>query len=96
LRRVGNVEGIMNDFTKFHSALQGNLIVSCQAPEGSAFCDPASMAHFAGAAVEGGAAGIRANGPGDIHAIRQAVSVPIVGIWKALQDDGRILITPSF
>jgi N-acetylmannosamine-6-phosphate 2-epimerase/N-acetylmannosamine kinase len=86
----------MNDFTKFHSALQGNLIVSCQAPEGSAFCDPASMAHFAGAAVEGGAAGIRANGPGDIHAIRQAVSVPIVGIWKALQDDGRILITPSF
>jgi N-acetylmannosamine-6-phosphate 2-epimerase/N-acetylmannosamine kinase len=86
----------MNDFTKFHSELRGNVIVSCQAAEGSAFCDPSSMAHFARAAVEGGAAGVRANGPGDIQAIRQAVSVPIIGIGKALQDDGSILITPSF
>jgi glucokinase len=54
------------------------------------------MARFARAAVEGGAAGIRANGPDDIGAIRQAVGVPIIGIWKAPQEDGEILITPSF
>ena len=46
-------------------------------------------------AVQGGAAGIRANSPEDIRAIRQAVSVPIIGIWKAEQDDGKISITPS-
>jgi glucokinase len=51
---------------------------------------------MARAAVEGGAVGIRANGPDDVRAIRQAVSVPIVAIWKTLQDDGEILITPSF
>jgi glucokinase len=54
------------------------------------------MARFARAAVEGGAMGIRANGLDDVRAIRQAVSVPIIGIWKARQDDGEILITPSF
>ena len=86
----------MNDFTKFHSALNGSLIVSCQAPDGSPFFGPASMARFARAAVEGGAAGIRANGPDDVRAIRQAVSVPIVGIGKELQEDGKILNTPSF
>jgi predicted NBD/HSP70 family sugar kinase/putative N-acetylmannosamine-6-phosphate epimerase len=54
------------------------------------------MARFARAAVEGGAMGIRANGPDDVRAIRQAVKVPIIGIEKAQQDDGDILITPSF
>ena len=53
------------------------------------------MARFALAAVEGGARGIRADGPEDIRAIRNAVSVPIVGIDKVRQDDGEVLITPS-
>ncbi|HEX8985136.1 MAG TPA: putative N-acetylmannosamine-6-phosphate 2-epimerase, partial [Bryobacteraceae bacterium] len=76
--------------------LEGRLIVSCQAPDGDPFRDSASMARFARAAVAGGAAGIRANGVEDIRAIRQAVPVPIIGIDKRLQDDGKILITPSF
>lgn len=76
--------------------LHGNLIVSCQAFESSPFRDSASMARFAQAAVEGGARGIRANGPEDIRAIRKAVVVPIVGIWKVRQEDGEILITPTF
>jgi glucokinase-like ROK family protein len=53
------------------------------------------MARFARAAVEGGARGIRAEGPEDIRAIRKAVDVPIVGIRKSRQLDGGILITPS-
>jgi glucokinase-like ROK family protein len=54
------------------------------------------MARFARAAVDGGAAGIRANGPEEIKAIREAVSVPIIGIFKIRQDDQKVLITPSF
>ena len=53
------------------------------------------MARFARAAVQGGAAGIRANGSEDIRAIQQAVGVLIIRIWKAEQDDGNILIKPS-
>lgn len=76
--------------------LRGGLIASCQAPEGDPFRDAGSMARFARAAVAGGAAGIRANGAEDVAAIRAAVPVPIIGIEKAPQADGEILITPSF
>src|SRR5947208_16365839 len=72
------------------------LIVSCQAREGEPFRDSASMARFAASAVAGGAAGIRARGPEDIRAIRKAVMVPIIGIQKQTQPDGKILITPTF
>ena len=87
--------GSMDTLVKLPDELRGNLIVSCQASETSAFREPASMARFAQAAVEGGARGIRADGPEDIRAIRNAVNVPIVGIFKVKQDDGNILITPS-
>jgi putative N-acetylmannosamine-6-phosphate epimerase len=72
------------------------LIVSCQAREGEPFRDPDSQARFAVAAVDGGAVGVRAQGRDDVRAIRLAVTVPIIGIRKAKQDDGRMLITPTF
>jgi glucokinase-like ROK family protein len=77
-------------------SFRGKLLVSCQAGEGDIFHDPQLMARFAAAAVAGGAAGIRANGPDDIRAIRSAVKVPIIGIEKLLHYDGLPLITPSF
>lgn len=86
---------VMETLVKLPVELRGNLIVSCQASETSPFRDPSSMARFALAAVEGGARGIRADGPEDIRAIRNAVSVPIVGIDKVRQADGEVLITPS-
>lgn len=86
----------MNPSEKLPSGFRGKLLVSCQAAEDSAFRDSSTMARFARAAVEGGAMGIRANGPDDIRAIRQAIGVPIIGIWKAQHDDGKTLITPSF
>jgi N-acetylmannosamine-6-phosphate 2-epimerase/N-acetylmannosamine kinase len=86
----------MKTTTNVLSDLRGSLIVSCQAADGNPFRNSASMARFAQAAVQGGASGIRANGPEDIRAIREAVSVPIIGIWKAEQHDGEMLITPSF
>jgi len=76
--------------------LKHRLIVSCQASEGDAFYGPDFMARFARAAVDGGAAGIRANSPADIRAIRRAVDVPVIGIQKRVHSDGRILITPTF
>jgi glucokinase len=75
---------------------QNRLIVSCQAFEGEVFRDCDCMARFAQAAVAGGAAGIRANGPEDVGAIRKVVRVPIIGIRKGLAADGRVLITGSF
>src|SRR5580704_15708115 len=77
-------------------AFYRRLIVSCQAREGEPFRDPESMAKFAVSAVAGGAAAIRARGPEDIRAIRRVVGVPIIGIRKQIQDDGKILITPTF
>lgn len=93
---INDYGGFMKSATNLQPELRGKLIASCQAPEGSTFRDPESIARFARATVEGGAAGIRANGPEDIRAIRQAVSVPVIGIWKVKQDDGKVLITPSF
>lgn len=78
------------------SRLRGGLLVSCQAWEGDAFRDSGAMARFAKAAQDGGAVGIRANGPEDIAAIRQVVTLPIIGIQKATGPDGRLLITPNF
>lgn len=77
-------------------AIQGKLIVSCQATEGEVFHDPQLMARFAAAAVAGGAVAIRANGPADIRAIRGVTRVPLIGIQKVRHHDGLLLITPSF
>src|SRR5690242_5250196 len=54
------------------------------------------MARFAEAAVRGGAAGIRANSAGDVAAVRRLVDVPVIGIQKRRQADGKVVITPSF
>ncbi len=78
------------------AALRYGLIVSCQAADGDPFRDPASMARFALAAADSGAAGIRANAAADVAAIRSAVPIPILGLHKEMQADGRILITPRF
>jgi putative N-acetylmannosamine-6-phosphate epimerase len=75
--------------------LYRRLIVSCQAREGEPFRNPESQARFAISAVDGGAAAIRAHGPDDVRAIRAVVSAPILGIHKIIQDDGRMLITPT-
>ena len=75
---------------------RGQLIVSCQAPEGDVFHGPDAMARFAVAAQQGGAAGIRANGAEDIRAIRKAVALPIIGIQKTPFAEGGWLITGSF
>jgi N-acylglucosamine-6-phosphate 2-epimerase len=73
--------------------LRGGLVVSCQAPPGDPLQGPSFMAAMARAAVLGGAVGIRANGPADIRAVRHAVDVPVVGLWKAGREG--VYITPT-
>jgi N-acetylmannosamine-6-phosphate 2-epimerase/N-acetylmannosamine kinase len=77
-------------------SVAGGLIVSCQAPDADPFRNPACMARFAQAAGRGGAVGLRVNSPPDVAAVRQAVSLPVIGIQKRMQPDGKVLITPSF
>lgn len=62
--------------------LPRGLIVSCQAYEGDPLFGAPIMAAMARAAAQGGAVAIRANSPADIAAIRAAVTLPIVGLWK--------------
>lgn len=82
----GELDGILR-------RLHGGLVVSCQAAPGDPLHGPVFMAALARAAVLGGAVGIRANGPADIQAVRRAVDVPVIGLWK----DGTegVYITPT-
>ncbi|MFF8410852.1 N-acetylmannosamine-6-phosphate 2-epimerase [Streptomyces omiyaensis] len=73
--------------------LAGSLVVSCQALPGEALHGADIMARMARAAVAGGAAAVRINGPEDVAAVRQAVAVPVIGLWKD-GDDG-VYITPT-
>lgn len=54
------------------------------------------MVAMARAAREGGAKGLRANGPEDIRAIRAAVDLPMIGIEKRHYPGSDVYITPTF
>ncbi|MHA6482087.1 N-acetylmannosamine-6-phosphate 2-epimerase [Paenibacillus sp. strain BS8-2] len=76
-------------------ALNGGLIVSCQAYEGDPLFGSETMAKLAVAAKEGGAVGIRANSPEDVKAIRSKISLPLIGLWKERYADSEVYITPT-
>lgn len=75
--------------------LKGNLIVSCQALSHEPLHSSFIMGRMALAAMEGGAAGIRANTKEDIAEIQKNVSLPIIGIVKRDYADSEIYITPT-
>jgi N-acylglucosamine-6-phosphate 2-epimerase len=75
--------------------LAGGVIISCQANPDDPLNGAAFMTAMARAAVAGGAVAIRANGPEDIAAIRRAVDVPIIGIWKIDLPGFDVRITPT-
>ncbi|MCI5839275.1 MAG: N-acetylmannosamine-6-phosphate 2-epimerase [Peptoniphilaceae bacterium] len=76
-------------------SLKGNLIVSCQALDDEPLHSSYIMSKMALAAKVGGAKGIRSNSVEDIKAIREEVSLPIIGIIKRNYDDAEIYITPT-
>lgn len=76
-------------------ALEGKLIVSCQALENEPLHSSFIMGRMALAAKEGGAMGIRANTKEDIKEIRANVDLPIIGIVKRNYEGSRVYITPT-
>lgn len=80
---------------KIHKALQGGLIVSCQALQGEPLFGAGLMAPMALAAQEGGAAGIRANSVEDILEIKKIVDLPVIGLIKQEYSDSEVYITPT-
>jgi putative N-acetylmannosamine-6-phosphate epimerase len=86
-----NRDYILNAFL---NRVRGGLIVSCQALDDEPLHGSPIMARMALAAQQGGAVGIRANGPDDIRAIRHAVPLPIIGLYKEGKEG--VYITPTF
>ena len=80
---------------KFVEQVRGGLIVSCQALAGEPLFGAEIMARMAVAAQQGGATAIRANTPVDIAAIRQAVDLPILGLYKVDFPGYPVYITPT-
>jgi len=78
------------------AGMKGGLIVSVQADEGSPLDNPAIISALAKSVAIPGCVGLRINKPRNIIAVRTAVSLPIVGIYKIYREDGRVLITPTF
>lgn len=72
-----------------------SLIVSCQALEDEPLHGSEIMAKMAMAAYSGGASGIRANSRVDIEAIKQVVSLPVIGIVKKVYEGSNVYITPT-
>lgn len=73
--------------------LRGGLIVSAQAYPGEALRRADITAAMAQAVVAGGAVAVRVQGVADIVAVRQAISVPVIGLIK--HGDHGVYITPS-
>jgi N-acylglucosamine-6-phosphate 2-epimerase len=76
-------------------ALPRGVIVSCQAYEGEPLFGASIMAAMARAALAGGAAGIRANSPTDIAAIRASTDRLLIGLYKQHSPDSPVYITPT-
>lgn len=79
--------------TDLVSALKGNLIVSVQSYPGEAMRDTAVMTAVARAASEAGPAALRVQGLADCTAIKAAVDLPLIGLWKDGKDG--VVITPT-
>lgn len=75
--------------------IKHGLVVSCQALANEPLHSPYIMSKMALSAKVGGAKGIRANGVADIRAIKEEVSLPIIGIVKQEYEDSDVYITPT-
>jgi N-acylglucosamine-6-phosphate 2-epimerase len=76
-------------------SFKNGLIVSCQVQHDDPVYSEEFVVKMAIAAQWGGAVGIRANDPAQIRAIKKAVDLPIIGLWKIWHDDTDVFITPT-
>lgn len=71
------------------------LIVSCQVQPDDPTYSPDFVVKMAQAARWGGAVGIRANMPDQIRAIKAAVDLPVIGLFKIWSPGTDVFITPT-
>lgn len=76
--------------------VKGKLVVSCQALDNEPLHSDYIMSKMALAAMQGGAAGIRANSVQDVKAIMQQVPLPVIGIIKRDYPGSNVYITATF
>jgi len=77
--------------------LQGGLIVSVQAPEGSPMRQCAVIAAMAEASLNNGAIGVRLESPEHIGAVRRRCpEALIIGLWKRTFAGSPVYITPGW
>ena len=76
-------------------ALKGGLIVSCQVQPDDPVYSLDFVVKMAKAAQWAGAVGIRANEPEQIRLIKEAVDVPLIGLYKIWHPDTSVFITPT-
>lgn len=76
-------------------SLRGGLVVSCQVqPEDPIYTDN-MVVKMAEAASWAGAVGIRANTPEQIRQIKEAVPLPVIGLYKIWRENTDVYITPT-
>jgi N-acylglucosamine-6-phosphate 2-epimerase len=75
--------------------IKGKLVVSCQALDEEPLHSDFIMSRMALAAMQGGAAGIRANSVADVQAIRATVPLPVIGIIKRDYPGSEVYITAT-
>lgn len=80
---------------KIIDSFKNGLIVSCQVQKDDPVYSEDFVVKMAIAAQWGGAVGIRANSPEQIRDIKQAVNLPVIGLWKIWHDDTDVFITPT-
>ncbi|WP_413535904.1 N-acetylmannosamine-6-phosphate 2-epimerase [Rahnella inusitata] len=77
------------------TTIRGKLVVSCQALDNEPLHSDFIMSRMALAAMQGGAAGIRANSVADVKAIRSTVPLPVIGIIKRDYPASDVYITAT-
>lgn len=83
-------------FEELRPLIEGQVIVSAQAPDGHALRDTHALTAIARACVDGGSPAIRCGGYGgveDIASISNAVDVPVFGLTK--EGTTGVYITPT-
>lgn len=80
---------------KILERIKNGLIVSCQVQKDDPIYTEDMVVKMAQAAQWGGAVGIRANSPEHIRAIKEAVDLPVIGLWKIWHEDSDVFITPT-
>lgn len=83
-----------NDFKHTLNTLSQGFVSSCQPVDNGPMDTPDIVAAMAMASVAGGAIGLRIEGIDNLKAVRDKVSVPIIGIIKRIIPNSEIRITP--